>query len=78
MPQQTNKITEIMKTTTYTYETSKGINTESFTSNGYVTLERNGLHVYEHHFGSLTIKLQEQMLVKELESRNIKYTKAIN
>jgi hypothetical protein len=63
-----------MTTTTYIYETSKGVNRESFTSNGYVTLERNGLHVYEHHFGSLAIKLQEQMLVNELESRNIKYT----
>ena len=67
-----------MTTTIYTYETSKGINTESFTSNGYVTLERNGLHIYEHHFGSLMINLQEQILVKELESRNIKYTKVNN
>jgi len=67
-----------MTTTIYTYETSKGINTETFTSTGYVTLERNGLHVYEHHFGSHMLNMQEQMLVKELTERNIEYTKTVN
>lgn len=61
--------------TTYTYETSNGTNVETFTSNGYVTLIQNGLFKYEHHFGSHMIKLQEQMLLMELEKRNIEYTK---
>jgi hypothetical protein len=65
-----------MKTTTYTYETSKGTNVETFTSNGYVTLTQNGLFKYEHHFGDLMLNLQEQMLVNELNERNIYYTKS--
>jgi hypothetical protein len=60
-------------TTTYYYTTSKGNNVETFDSRGYVTLERNGQHVYEHHFGSLSVKLQEQLLIKELKNRNIQY-----
>jgi hypothetical protein len=67
-----------MKTTTYTYKTSKGINVETFTSTGYVTLTQNGTFKYEHHFGSNMLNLQEQMLVKELIERNIEYTKSIN
>ena len=67
-----------MKTTTYTYETSKGLNVETFTSTGYITLVQNNVFKYEHHFGSHAINLQEQMLVAELESRNIKYTKELN
>jgi hypothetical protein len=65
-----------MKTTTYTYETSKGINVETFTSTGYVTLVQNGLFQYEHHFGSYVLNLQEQMLIKELTERNIYFTKS--
>ncbi|NCU72399.1 MAG: hypothetical protein EBY66_05230 [Candidatus Fonsibacter lacus] len=65
-----------MKTTTYTYETSKGTNVETFTSNGYVTLTQNGLFKYEHHFGDLMLNLQEQMLVNELNEKNIYYTKS--
>jgi len=65
-----------MKTTTYTYETSKGTNVETFTSTGYVTLTQNGLFKYEHHFGSHMLNLQEQMLVNELNERNIYYTKS--
>lgn len=67
-----------MKATSYTYTTSKGTNVETFTSNGYVTLVQNGVFQYEHHFGDLAIKLQEQMLVMELEKRSIQYTKEIN
>ena len=67
-----------MTTTVYTYKTKAGINVETFTSNGYVTLVQNGLFKYEHHFGGLMINLQEQMLVKELLERNIEYTKEIN
>jgi hypothetical protein len=67
-----------MTTAIYTYETSKGTNVETFTSTGYVTLTQNGVFKYEHHFGSLSINLQEQMLVKELTERNINYTKTIN
>lgn len=67
-----------MTTTTYTYKTSKGTNVETFTSTGYVTLIQNGLFKYENHFGSHTINLQEQFLIKELEERNIEYTKQIN
>ena len=67
-----------MKATSYTYTTSKGTNVETFTSNGYVTLVQNGVFKYEHHFGDLAIKLQEQMLVMELEKRSIQYTKEIN
>lgn len=66
-----------MTTTTYTYKTSKGINVETFTSTGYVTLTQNGVFKYEHHFGSHILNLQEQMLVKELIQRNIEYTKTI-
>lgn len=65
-----------MKTTTYTYETSKGTNVETFTSNGYVTLTQNGLFQYEHHFGSHMLNLQEQMLVSQLEEKNIYFTKS--
>jgi hypothetical protein len=64
-------------TTTYTYETSKGTNVETFTSTGYVTLTQNGLFKYEHHFGSHMINLQEQMLVNELLKNNINYEKTI-
>ena len=67
-----------MTKTIYKYETKGRINVETFTSNGYVTLVQNGLFKYEHHFGSLGINLQEQLLVKELIERNIKYTKTIN
>jgi hypothetical protein len=67
-----------MTTTTYTYETSKGTNVETFTSTGYVTLVQNGMFKYEHHFGSHVLNLQEQLLVSELENRNIKYTKQVN
>jgi len=70
-----NKKNKIMKATTYTYKTSKGTNVETFTSTGYVTLTQDGLFKYEHHFGSHMISLQEQMLVKELVSRGIEYTK---
>jgi len=65
-----------MKTTIYTYETSKGTNVETFTSTGYVTLVQNGLFKYEHHFGSHVLNLQEQMLIKELTERNIYFTKS--
>jgi thiamine pyrophosphokinase len=61
--------------TTYTYETSKGTNVETFSSTGHVTLVQNGVFKYEHHFGSHALNLQEQLLVKELETRGIKYTK---
>lgn len=67
-----------MKTTIYTYKTSNGTNVETFTSSGYVTLIQNGLFKYEHHFGSLMLNLQEQMLVAELTTRNIQYTKTVN
>jgi hypothetical protein len=67
-----------MTKTIYKYETKGGVNVETFTSNGYVTLVQNGLFKYEHHFGSLGINLQEQLLVKELTERNIEYTKTIN
>jgi hypothetical protein len=67
-----------MKTTTYTYETSKGTNVETFTSTGYVTLVQNGVFKYEHHFGSHVLNLQEQLLLSELENRNIKYSKQVN
>ena len=67
-----------MTTTTYTYKTSKGTNVETFTSTGYVTLTQNGVFKYEHHFGSHMLNLQEQMLLKELNERNIEYTKSIN
>ena len=67
-----------MKAITYTYETSKGTNVETFTSNGYVTLTQNGVFKYEHHFGSHMLNLQEQMLLKELTERNIEYTKTVN
>jgi hypothetical protein len=67
-----------MTKTIYKYETKGGVNVETFTSNGYVTLVQNGLFKYEHHFGSLGINLQEQLLVKELIERNIEYTKTIN
>jgi hypothetical protein len=67
-----------MTKTIYKYETKGGINVETFTSNGYVTLIQNGLFKYEYHFGSLGINLQELMLVKELKERNIKYTKTTN
>lgn len=67
-----------MTTTTYTYKTSKGTNVETFTSTGYVTLTQNGVFKYEHHFGSHMLNLQEQMLLKELNERNIEYTKTIN
>lgn len=66
-----------MTTTIYTYKTSKGLNVESFTSTGYVTLVQNGLFKYEHHFGSHALNLQEQLLIAELENRNIEYTKQI-
>jgi hypothetical protein len=65
-----------MKTTIYTYETSKGTNVETFTSTGYVTLTQNGLFKYEHHFGGSMLNLQEQMLVSQLEEKNIYYTKS--
>jgi hypothetical protein len=59
--------------TTYIYTTKKGLNKETFDSRGYVTLEREGVHIYEHQFGSMALKLQEQTLVMELEKRNIDY-----
>ena len=68
-----NKMTK----TIYKYETKGGVNVETFTSNGYVTLIQNGLFKYEHHFGSLGINLQEQLLVAELEKNNVKFTKTI-
>lgn len=67
-----------MTTTTYTYETKKGLNIETFTSNGYITLTRNGQFVYENHFGSLTLKLQEQLLQEQFEIHDVKFTKTIN
>lgn len=63
-----------MKTTTYKYETSAGLNVETFSSNGYVTLIQNGLFKYEYHFGSHMLNLQEQMLLSQLEEKNIYYT----
>ena len=67
-----------MTTTIYTYKTSKGLNVESFTSTGYVTLVQNGVFKYQHHFGSHVLNLQEQLLIAELENRNIEYTKQVN
>jgi hypothetical protein len=64
-------------TTTYTYNTTKGTNVETFTSTGYITLIQNGLFKYEHHFGSHMLNLQEQMLVKELIENNISFEKTI-
>lgn len=66
-----------MTLVTYTYQTKAGINEESFSSTGYITLVQNGLHKYEHHFGSHLINLQEQMLVSELIKRNIEFSKTI-
>jgi hypothetical protein len=60
-------------TTTYVYTTKKGLNKETFDSRGYVTLEREGVHIYEHQFGGMALRLQEQTLVMELEKRNIDY-----
>lgn len=67
-----------MESKTYIYETSKGLNEETFTSNGYVTLIQNGLFKYEHHFSSFTIKVQEALLIDELNKRNIKFKIVIN
>lgn len=64
-------------TTTYIYTTSKGTNVETFDSKGYVTLKRNGLHVYEHHFGGQMLTIQEKLLVSELQKRNIDYKREV-
>lgn len=61
-------------TTTYTYTTKKGNNKESFDTKGYVTLERNGVHVYEHQFSTTGVKLQEIELQKQLLKHNIEFT----
>jgi hypothetical protein len=59
--------------TIYTYTTAKGNNVETF-ERGWVTLTRDGKHVYEYHFGSLAFNLQEQMLVSKLEENGINYS----
>ena len=66
-----------MTETIYTYQTKKGVNVETFSSNGYVTLTQNGLFMYEHHFGGAMLNLQQQLLENELETRKIKYTKIV-
>ena len=60
-------------TTIYNYTTKKGNNKEVFDTNGYVTLTRDGVHVYENQFSTTGVFLQEIELVKELSKRNIKF-----
>lgn len=60
--------------TIYKYTTKKGNNKEVFDTKGYVTLSRDGIHVYENQFSTIGVFLQELELVKELSKRNIKYT----
>jgi hypothetical protein len=60
--------------TIYNYITKKGNNKEVFDTKGYVTLSRDGIHVYERQFSTMGVFMQELELVKELSNRNIKYT----
>ena len=61
--------------TTYTYETKKGINKEVFDSKGYVTLTRNGKHIYEHQFSTLGVEAQRLQLEVQLLKYGIKAEK---
>jgi len=65
-------------TTTYTYQTKKGLNKEVFDTKGYVTLTRNEIHVYEHQFSTMGVKIQEIELQKQLLKHNVKFTKKLN
>jgi len=62
-------------TTTYYYTTKKGNLVETFDTKGYVTLEtENGVHIYEHQFNTMGVKLQQMQLHKMLLKHNVKFT----
>ena len=64
-------------TTTYIYPSKKGMNTEVFDTKGYVTLTRDGKHVYEHQFSTTGVKIQEMELVNLLDEKGVEFTKEI-
>ena len=63
--------------TIYTYTTKLGLNVETFDSRGYVTLERDGKHVYEHQFSHLGLQVQEAHLNNNFDKYDVKFTKVI-
>jgi hypothetical protein len=62
------------KATTFTYQTAKGLNVETF-EGCHITLMRDGLFVYENWFSSLMMPFYIQQLEEELIKRGIEYTK---
>ena len=65
--------TLIMKTI-FTYQSSKGLNVETFEGCD-ITLERDGLFVYEHWVSSLMMNFYIHQLENELLKRGIEFTK---
>lgn len=60
--------------TTYTYKNTKNqLNVEHFDTKGYVTLTRDGNHVYEHQFSTTGVRLQELQLQALLIKHNVEY-----
>jgi len=60
--------------TTFIYQTSKGLNTETFEGCD-ITLERDGKFVYQKWVSSLMMPFYIHQLESELEKRNIPYKK---
>ena len=72
----TNSMTKTTtaKATTFTYQTAKGLNVETFEGCD-ITLMRDGLFVYENWVSSLMMPFYIHQLEEELIKRGIEYTK---
>ena len=62
------------KATTFTYQSSKGLNVETFKGCD-ITLTRDGMFVYENWVSSLMMPFYIAQLEEELIKRGIEYTK---
>jgi len=58
--------------TIYSYKTKKGNNVETFDTKGYVSLRRDGEHVYEHQFSTAGVKIQEFNFLAACARNNVK------
>ena len=66
--------TTTAKEVTFTYQSSKGLNVETFIGCD-ITLMRDGQFVYEHWVSSLMMPFYIQQLEEELIKRGVEYTK---
>jgi len=72
--QVTTTATSTAKATTFTYQSSKGLNVETFEGCD-ITLMRDGVFVYQHWVSSLMMPFYINQLEEELTKRGIEYTK---